>query len=212
MDNNKPILGTTIYSFTNEWLRRMYTLDEEVQKVAELGLGPAVEIVGFQSIREFPEVTDEFASHFRGLLERYELIPSCLGGNCDVGRDLRRPMTEDEIVAYVERQIVSAKKLGFPVLRVQGFVGPKVFERLAPLAEKAGVQVAAEIHAPMSAYHPEVMELRECFDRVGPELVGFVPDFSTSMIAPPDVYWRRLRELWCAGGTHRGCQRRLGFR
>ena len=47
MDNNKPILGTTIYSFTNEWLRRMYTLDEEVQKVAELDLGPAVEIVGF---------------------------------------------------------------------------------------------------------------------------------------------------------------------
>jgi hypothetical protein len=200
MDNTKPILGTTIYSFTNEWLRRMYTLDEEVQKVAELDLGPAVEIVGFQSIREYPDVGDEFARHFRGLLDRYELIPSCLGGNCDVGRDPKRRMTEDEIVAYVERQIVSAEKLGFPVLRIQGFVGPKVFERLAPLAEKAGVQVASEVHAPMSAHHPEVMELRECFDRVGPELVGFVPDFSTSMTAPPNVYWERLRELGAPEG------------
>jgi hypothetical protein len=200
MDNNKPTLGTTIYSFTNEWLLRMYTLDEEIQKVAELDLGPAVEIVGFQSIREFPDVSDGFAGHFRGLLDRYGLIPSCLAGNCDVGRDPKRRMTEDEIVAFVERQIVSAKKLGFPVLRIQHFIGPRVFERLAPLAEKAGVQVACELHSPLSAHHPEVVELRECFDHIGPELVGFVPDFSTSMTAPPRLHWERLREAGAPEG------------
>ena len=96
MDDKKPILGTTIYSFTNEWVRRMYTLEEEVQKVAELDLGPAVEIVGFQSLREYPDVSDEFARHFRELLDHHGLIPSCLGGNCDVGRDSKRLMTEDE--------------------------------------------------------------------------------------------------------------------
>jgi hypothetical protein len=57
------------------------------------------------------------------------------------------------------------------------------------------VQVACELHAPLSAGHPEVMELRECFDRVGPELVGFVPDFSFSMLAPPNLHWERLRQL-----------------
>ena len=200
MDNNKPILGTTIYSFTNEWLQRMYTLEEEVQKVAELGLGPAVEIVGFQSLREYPDVSDESARHFRELLDRHGLIPSCLGGNCHVGRDSKHLMTEDETVAYVERQIVSAEKLGFPVLRIQGFVGPKVFERLAPAAERSGVQVAGEVHSPLSACHPEIMELRECFDRVGPELVGFVPDFSSSMSAPPDLHWKRLRDLGAPEG------------
>jgi hypothetical protein len=200
MDNNKLVLGTTLYSFTNEWLRGMYTFDEELEKVAELDLGPAVEIVGFQSIREFPEVSDEFARHFRELLDRHGLIASCLGGNCDVGRDPKRLMTEDEIVAYLERQIVSAKKLGFPVLRIQCFVGPKVFERLAPLAERTGVQVAGELHSPLSAHHPEVVELRECFDRVGPELVGFVPDFSTSMTAPPNLYWERLRQAGASEG------------
>ena len=39
------------------------------------------------------------------------------------------------------------------------------------------------------------MELRECFDRVGPELVGFVPDFSSSMTGPPNLHWERLRAL-----------------
>jgi hypothetical protein len=200
MEKNTPVLGTTLYSFTNEWLQGLCTLDQEVEKVAELGLGPAVEMVGFQNIREYPDVTDGFARHFRELLDRYELIPSCLGGNCDVGRDPKRPMTENETLAYVERQIVSAKKLGFPVLRIQAFVGPKVFERLAPLAEKAGVQIACELHSPLSAHHPEVMELRECFDRVGPELVGFVPDFSCSMIAPPNLHWERLRQAGAAEG------------
>jgi hypothetical protein len=196
----KPILGTTLYSFTNEWLQGLYTLDEEVAKVAELDLGPAVEVIGFQTIREFPDVSDETVRHIRGLFDRYGLVPSCLGGNCDVGRHRDHPMTEDETVAYVERQIVSAQKLGFPVLRIQGFVGPKVFERLAPAAEKAGVQVASEVHSPMSAYHPEVVALRECFDRVGPELVGFVPDFSSSMTAPPEVCWQRLRDLGASEG------------
>jgi len=194
MDTKKPILGTTIYSFTNEWLQRMYTFEEELQKVAELHLGPAVEIVGFQSIREYPDVSDEFARRFRELLDRYGLIPSCLGGNCDVGRDPKRRMTQDEIVAYVERQIVSAKKLGFPVLRIQHFIGLEVFEKLAPLAEKAGVQVACELHAPLSANHPEVVEMREGFDRIGRELVGFVPDFSFSMLAPPNLHFQRMRE------------------
>ena len=94
--SNKPILGTTIYSFTNEWLHRMYTLEEEIEKVAELDLGPAVEIVGFQSIREYPDVSDETARRFREQLDRHGLIPSCLGGNCDVGRDPKRRMTDDE--------------------------------------------------------------------------------------------------------------------
>ena len=196
----KPILGTTLYSFTNEWLQGLCTLDEEVAKVAELDLGPAVEIIGFQTIREFPDVADDTVRHIRGLFDRYGLVPSCLGGNCDVGRHRDHPMTEDEIVAYVERQIVSAQKLGFPVLRIQGFVGSRVFERLAPAAEKAGVQVASEVHSPMAAYHPEVVALRECFDRVGPELVGFVPDFSSSMTAPPAVCWQRLLDLGAAQG------------
>ncbi len=193
--NAKPILGTTLYSFTNEWLQRLYTLEELVDKVAESDLGPAVEVVGFQSFREYPDVSDEFARRFRDLLERRGLTPSCLGGNCDVGRHRDRLMSEDETVDYVHRQLVSAQKMGFAVLRIQTFVGPKVFERIAPLAEKARVQVAGELHSPLHAHHPEVLELRDCFDRMGSEYVGFVPDFSCSVNFPPQVYWERLRQL-----------------
>ena len=193
MNNNKPILGTTLYSFTNEWKQNLYTLDQMVESVANLRLGPAIEVVGFQSFRTYPDVTDEFASHFRDLLENYNLIPSCLGANCDVGRRRDRLMTPEEILTYLERQLASAKKLGFPVMRIQAFVGPKIFERIAPLAEKAGVHVACELHSPLSVDNPEVVALRECFDRVGSAYIGFIPDFSSTMTNPPNRFWDRLR-------------------
>jgi hypothetical protein len=194
MDAKKPILGVTLYSFTNEWLMRLHTLEELVAKVASLGLGPAVEVVGFQSIRTFPDVDDKFASQFRNLLDRHGLLPSCLGGNCDVGRRKDRLMTDDELLTYLERQLASAKKLGFPVLRIQHFIGPRLFEKVAPLAEKAGVHVACELHSPLFTNHPDVVALRECFDRVGSPYIGFIPDFSSTMIHPPEVYWDSLRE------------------
>ncbi len=200
MANKKPVLGVTLYSFTNEWLQRKYDLDSLLARVAELGLGPAVEVVGFQSIRTFPEVTDEFADHFRELLARHGLIASCLGANVDVGRRKSQLMSEAEMLDYVERQAITAKKLGFPVLRIQAFVGPKGFEKLAPMGEKYGVHIACELHSPLSVDNPEVVALRECFDRVKSPFIGFVPDFSSSMNTPPEVYWEGLRSAGAAEG------------
>ncbi|MCB9420063.1 MAG: hypothetical protein H6667_09675 [Ardenticatenaceae bacterium] len=193
--DNKIILGTTLYSFTNEWVQRAYTLEQLVEKVAQLKLGKAVEIVGFQSIRSFPDVTDEFAAHFRALLQKHDLMPSCLGANYDIGRHRDRLMTNDEAITYLERQIVSAQKLGFPVLRIQAFIDPQGFEKIAPIAEKAKVHVACELHSPLSVDHPEVIKLRKCFDRVASPYIGFIPDFSCTMTTPPHSFWENLRVM-----------------
>jgi sugar phosphate isomerase/epimerase len=200
MANKKPVLGATLYSFTNEWIQRKYDLDGLVAKVAELGLGPAVEVVGFQSIRTFPDVTDEFAGQFRGLLAKHGLIASCLGANCDIGRRKDQLMSEAETLTYLERQLVTAKKLGFPVMRIQAFVGPKVFEKLAPMGEKYGVHIACELHSPLSVDNPEVIALRERFDRVKSPFIGFIPDFSSTMNTPPNMYWENLRDMGAADG------------
>jgi sugar phosphate isomerase/epimerase len=193
MDKNGPVLGTTLYSFTNEWQSRVYTLEQIISKIAELGLGPGIEVVGFQSFRSYPEVTDEFAKGFRDLLDQHELVPTCLGGNIDVGRHRDRDMTPEETVAYIERQIVTAKKLGFPVVRVQAFPGPKGFEKIAPIAERAQIHVACELHSPLTSDHPVVVALRECYDRIGTPYLGFVPDFSSTMTGIPEVYLSDLR-------------------
>jgi hypothetical protein len=51
-------LGVTLYSMTNEWLAGRYTLPGLVDEVGRRGLGPGVEVIGFQSLRGFPDKVD----------------------------------------------------------------------------------------------------------------------------------------------------------
>jgi hypothetical protein len=201
MENKSGIkLGVTLYSFTNEWLLRLYDLDSLVARVAELGLGPAVEVVGFQSFRTYPDVTPEFASYFRNLLDRFELEPNCLGANVDLGIRKDRLMTIDEAVDYIRHQIVTAQKLGFSVVRSQTYPSTEELDRIIPIAEKAGVHVASEIHSPLNLDHPVLAKLIEYYQKIQSPALGFIPDFSATMAAPPEIYWENLRQLGAGEG------------
>ena len=108
-----PLIGVTLFSFTNEWQERLFTLDTLLEAVAANGLGPGVELVGFQSIRGYPALTDAFADSFREKVAALGLIPTALAGNADLGIRRDRIQTVDEAVAYLEPQIVAARRLGF---------------------------------------------------------------------------------------------------
>ena len=213
-------LGTTIYSFTNEYHSRRYTLDQLIAKVAEYNLGPGVELVGFSHVRGFPVVTDEFADRLKALLAQHGLEPSCLGINADVQIRRDHRMTEDENYAYHVPQIEAAAKLGFPVVRYQLGAGPEVIRRLAPLAEKLNVKLGLEIHAPERVDTPEVLAYREMYAQVGSPYLGFIPDFGACARRLPPSFaanFRRLgipekfiqiaHEAWDAPGTR---QERIG--
>jgi sugar phosphate isomerase/epimerase len=178
-------LGTTLYSLTNEWRARRYTLEGLIERVAAAGLGPGLELVGFQSIRGFPQLDESFVRDFRALVERCGLQPTALGANIDVALRSDRLMTTEECVEYLTAQIEAARRLGFPVLRIQIGATPEVLERVAPSAERAGVRLGMEIHAPEGGDSPRVLAIRECFDRIGSPFLGFIPDFSSTMTAVP---------------------------
>jgi hypothetical protein len=182
-------LGTTLYSMTPAFHGREYTFEQLVRKVAADGIGPGLEVVGFQSIRGFPTITDQFAGWFKDLIAETGLTLSCLGINADIRIDPDVPLTEDESVAYHERQLEAAAKLGFPLVRYQYPAGPAVIERLAPLAEKLGVKMGLEIHAPHHSQHPDVLAYREMYARVNSPMLGFIPDFgSTARAVPPSFF------------------------
>ena len=54
MTTTGPQMGVTLYSFTNPWLNRKFELDGLLREVAARGMGPNIEIIGFQSFKEFP--------------------------------------------------------------------------------------------------------------------------------------------------------------
>jgi sugar phosphate isomerase/epimerase len=176
-----PKLGITLFSLTLEMRRPEYSLESMIRKVAELDLGPGLEVVGFQSIRNWPRVTDEFTRDFRNLLDELELHPSAMSMNLDLARRRDRWMSEEEGLAYLEAQMEAAKKLGFPIGK-SAIVSTRSFvEGLARIAERLDMKFGVEVHSPESVDSPHVVELRELFDAVDSPSLGFVPDFSASM-------------------------------
>jgi hypothetical protein len=187
-------LGVTLYSMTNEWLAGRYSLPELVDEVGRRGLGPGVEVIGFQSLRGFPDKVD--AADLRGLreaIDRNGLTPTSLASNADVARRSDAFMDTEESVAYMRPQIELAATLGFPVVRTQIGLTPEVLERLEPIAAKAGVRLGMEVHAPEGPNTPKVVATREAYDRIGSEYLGFIPDFSACMRAIPPGMLDKLR-------------------
>ena len=196
MSNKKGLrLGSTLFSFTNEYHSRQYSLEQLLEEVAKRNIGPGVEIVGFSAIRGFPHTSDEFASHFRDLIAKLGLEPSCLGINADVYLRPDQPMTADESLAYHRAQIESAAKLGFPVARYQFLAGPEVIRRLLPTAEKLNVKLGLEIHAPHKVDSVEVMQYREMYAKENSPYLGFIPDFGASATAISPAFLRYVRKL-----------------
>ena len=179
-------LGVTLFSMTNEWLAVRYTLPDMIDEVGRFGLGPGVELVGFQSLRGFPHDVDKEDVHaMLDAAERNGLTLTSLASNADIARRADAWMGTDESVEYMRPQIEFAGRVGFPVVRIQIGLTPAVLELLEPIAAKAGVHLGMEIHAPEGANTPKVMATREAYERIDSEYLGFIPDFSSCMRAIP---------------------------
>jgi hypothetical protein len=192
-DLGTPIQGVTLYSFTRFWHGRQMTFGDLVRTVAQRGLGPGLEVVGFQSIRNFPNVSDDFVKEFRSLIDSTGLLPTALGANADAGLRRDRMLNADELVDYMAAQIRVASRLGFPIVRVQFSVTPDMMERLLPIAEKEDVTLGMEIHAHHTPSHPVMAALLERYEKLGSPRLGFIPDWGATMDRMPRTLLQKYR-------------------
>ncbi|WP_194820495.1 sugar phosphate isomerase/epimerase [Nocardia sp. XZ_19_385] len=180
-----PRLGVTLYSFTPCFHARRYSFEDLIRVAGERNLGPGLEVVGFQSIKNFPVLPDGFAAHFRRLVEDSGLELSCLGANADAGLRQDRLLTEDELVEYMRAQLEAAHSLGFPTVRVQHSVTADLMERLLPHAERLNLTLGMEIHSPHGVHHPKMQALLERFEKLSSPRLGFIPDWGASLTQLP---------------------------
>jgi sugar phosphate isomerase/epimerase len=186
-------LATTAFSFTNEWLARRYTLEQLLRRVAELDLGPGIELIGFQAWRRYPDLPAEDVIAFRRLVDELGLEPAALGAYVDLARRVDRPMTTPEAVDFLAPQIAIAADLGFPLLRLHAGIPLAVLEQLTPAAERAGVTLATEVQGGQT---PD--------DLLESPNVGLVLDFSVAMTAVPATFVDTVRRLGMASAAIEG--------
>jgi sugar phosphate isomerase/epimerase len=208
-------LGLTLYSASAEFRAGWYDFDGLLGRVAELGIGPGIEIVASQMVPTYPIVSDEFVRSWHKAFDRHGFDASSFGANLDMGKRRDRDMTPDEEFQVSELLFRGAKKLGFPLVRIQS-AKPELLRRLLPVADELELQLAYEIHAPMGPNAPEILKIRDVYAELDSPLLGFVADFSATMRAMSPTLLRavrraglddeavqRLQEIWATDAPMR---------
>lgn len=212
-DDDPFQLGLTLYSASAEFRAGWYDFDGLLDRVAELGIGPGIEIVASQVVPTYPVVGEDFVRTWRAAFDRHGFEASSFGANLDMGRRRDRDMTPDEEFAFSKLMFEGAKKLGFPLVRIQS-AKPELLRRLLPIAEELDLKLAYEIHAPMGPNAESVLRIRDTYAELDSPLLGFVADFSSTMHAMSPTLLRavrragldeeavaRLQEIWATDAT-----------
>jgi hypothetical protein len=184
-------LGVTLYSFNDEYYNYRYSFDECMEKIGSLGPGTGVELVGPQMVRSWPEVSEEFEKRFKRLVERYNLVPTAYGGYADPEQITGRQLTAEEQADYIRIQIRSARKLGFPIIRI---AGPVLYDLLS-YAEKLNVKMGVEIHAPLTIEDPRLQQLIEKMQKVNSPFWGLIPDCGTFASSCARPYLEKFTQM-----------------
>ena len=185
-------LGLTLYSASAEFRAGWYDFDGLLNRVAELGIGPGIEIVASQVLPTYPHVSDDFTRSWQKAFDKYGFTASSFGANLDMGRRRDRDMTPAEEFEFTETLFRGAKRLGFPLVRIQS-AKPDLLRRLLPLAEDLELKLAYEIHAPLGPNSPEIMKVRDVYAELDSPLLGFVADFSSTMHSMSPTLLRAVR-------------------
>ncbi|MEV9236902.1 hypothetical protein AB0186_28035, partial [Klebsiella pneumoniae] len=67
-------LGLTLYSASAEFRAGWYDFDGLLDRVAELGIGPGIEIVASQMVPTYPVVGDDFVRTWRAAFDRHGFV------------------------------------------------------------------------------------------------------------------------------------------
>ncbi|MDN3496469.1 TIM barrel protein [Planococcus sp. APC 4015] len=187
-------LGITLYSLTSEFAAGLYTPETLIKAAADHGLGPGIEFNIAQMLRTYPDVDDEFVTIWRDSMDRYGLEPSAVGTNLDMGRRKDRDMTPDEEHDFLARQLKTAHTLGFKKIVIRSH-GKELLRSLLPLAEKYDQKLGYEIHAPSGPNDPQVLQMREMYDELQSDRLGFTADFSSTMHSLSPTLLRTLGQM-----------------
>jgi len=117
-------------------------------------------------------------------------------------------MTPDEEHDFLARQLKTAHTLGFKKVVIRSH-GKELLRSLLPLAEKYDQKLGYEIHAPSGPNDPQVLQMREMYDELQSDRLGFTADFSSTMhsLSPtllrtlsqmgmPEEYFTVMDEIW----------------
>ena len=169
--------GVTLYSYSNEYVNGILSFEEILRTVKAQGY-TGIELVASQMVPGYPYPSDEWLAQLKALLEEIGLEPVCWSAYIDMGIRSDRDLTEDEIIQFTVNDLICAKKAGFPMVRTQHAISPKIFRKMIPFCKQLDMTLTIEMHHPHPPEVPVWTELIEIMRGEGKGVLGFVPDMS----------------------------------
>ena len=188
--SGRPRRGVSLYSFQQLYYLREKTLEELIEISAGLGaLG--IETIGEQMMPGFPRLPDAFYEQWHGWMERYGTTATAHDGFLDTLLYKDRPLTEDECVGFLRRDIEHAARLGCTVARTLHQAPQAAVERVVPDLERLGVKLVFEVHNPRHLDDEENTQFLPLFER-HPEQLGYLLDLGIFVRRLPRVMMERF--------------------
>jgi hypothetical protein len=159
------------------------TLAGCLEQVAGLGPGQGIELVGAQSFRSYPRVSEDDVRDFRETVDRTGVVPVSYCAYLERARSSAHVLSAVEAVDLVADEIDIARRLGFPMVRVNTAT-PEALQALARLSDRTGTTLLVEL-ATEPRTDPAVAALLEELDRLACPGLGLIQDFSAFVQAVP---------------------------
>lgn len=141
------------------------------------------ELIGSMVFDQYPRPK---ASEIRAVLElneRYGVRANSYGGYLDKGRITGHDATDADLMLDITADLMTARDLGAPFLR-SGDIPLHLLEASAAMAERHGVRIGIEVHAPHKPSDASVQRMLAEMDAIDSPYLGLVPDFGCFIERP----------------------------
>jgi hypothetical protein len=187
--------GVALYSYQQAMMVNGMTLEDMIGELSDIG-AYGVEAMGQAIVEDYPDPSGKWLDGWWELMDRCGTIPVCYTNFHDQNLRRSRPMTTEENLAYLKRDLHLAKKMGFTHMRMLVGTPFDLLRAAIPVAADMGLWLGVEIHAPVKLRSGFIDRLLEISDK-HPDTFGLIPDMGIFQRYPRPY----LRERQIAAGA-----------
>jgi sugar phosphate isomerase/epimerase len=184
--------GVSLYSYQEEYFSGAMTLEDSLAEASDIG-AKGIEILGEMSVPGFPDPSPAWVDDWHRMFQKYGLTATCYDQFQQTGLYKDRPLTDQEAIRMMERDLRLAKRLGFKIVRLMPNFPIPMIEKCLPSVERFDMLLTIEIHPPAPLVGGSVDEWLALIDRTRTKRFGFVLDLGVFMERPARVM--RARQI-----------------
>jgi len=165
--------GVALYSYQQAMMFDRMTLEECFEEMESIG-AYGLEAIGQVFIKGYPEPSTSFVDEYWRLIDKYNIIPVAYTNFHDKYLTFK-PQTLADNIEYQTRAFKLGKMFGFTKFRMLVGTPLQLLEAMFPIAEKMGIWMGLEIHAP-TALNSELVKKIVSWAQQYPDIIGLYPD------------------------------------